>query len=42
MEKCHTLQPEDKMVLESLKNLYYRLKNMDKYNEILEKIEKLK
>jgi tetratricopeptide (TPR) repeat protein len=42
MEKCHTLQSEDKMVLESLKNLYYRLKNMDKYNEILEKIEKLK
>jgi tetratricopeptide (TPR) repeat protein len=42
MEKCHSLQPDDKMVLESLKNLYYRLKNMDKYNEILEKIEKLK
>jgi tetratricopeptide (TPR) repeat protein len=42
MEKCHTLQAEDKMVLESLKNLYYRLKNMDKYNEILEKIEQVK
>ena len=42
MEKCNTLQADDKMVLESLKNLYYRLKQMDKYNAILEQIEKLK
>ncbi|MDX8339650.1 tetratricopeptide repeat protein [Draconibacterium sp. IB214405] len=36
MEKCRELNPEDEMTLESLKNLYYRMKNMDKYNEILE------
>ncbi|WP_163325124.1 tetratricopeptide repeat protein [Draconibacterium mangrovi] len=36
MEKCHELNPEDEMTLESLKNLYYRMKNMDKYNEVLE------
>ena len=38
MEKCNQLQPEDKMTLESLKNLYYRLKMMDKYNAVLEKL----
>ncbi len=38
MEKCNTLQVDDSMVLESLKNLYYRLKQMDKYNAILEKL----
>ena len=42
MEKCNQLQADDKMVLESLKNLYYRLKQMDKYNAILEQIEKAK
>lgn len=42
MEKCNELQANDKMVLESLKNLYYRLKQMDKYNAILEQIEKSK
>jgi tetratricopeptide (TPR) repeat protein len=42
MEKCNQLQADDKMVLESLKNLYYRLKQMDKYNAILEQIEKSK
>ncbi|QIA08256.1 tetratricopeptide repeat protein [Draconibacterium halophilum] len=36
MEKCRELNPEDEMTLESLKNLYYRMKNMEKYNEILE------
>lgn len=36
MEKCRELNPDDKMTLESLKNLYYRLKNMDKYNEVLQ------
>jgi tetratricopeptide (TPR) repeat protein len=39
MEKCHELQPEDNMTMESLKNLYYRLKNMTKYNEMLENLE---
>ncbi len=42
MEKCNELQAGDKMVLESLKNLYYRLKQMDKYNAVLEQIEKSK
>lgn len=38
MEKCRELNPDDTMTLESLKNLYYRMKQMDKYNEILEKL----
>lgn len=42
MEKCNELEANNKMVLESLKNLYYRLKQMDKYNAILEQIEKIK
>lgn len=36
MEKCRELKADDSMTLESLKNLYYRTKQMDKYNEILE------
>jgi len=39
MEKCHELQPEDEMTMESLKNLYYRLKDMTGYNEMIEKLE---
>ncbi|QGY47250.1 tetratricopeptide repeat protein [Maribellus comscasis] len=38
MEKCNELKPDDIMTLESLKNLYYRMKQMDKYNEMLEKL----
>lgn len=38
MEKCDELQPNDQMTLESLKNLYYRTKQMDKYNAVLEKL----
>ncbi|MCG6188005.1 tetratricopeptide repeat protein [Maribellus maritimus] len=38
MEKCNELKPDDLMTLESLKNLYYRMKQMDKYNEMLEKL----
>jgi len=38
MEKCNELQPDEPATLESLKNLYYRLKLMDKYNEVLEKL----
>jgi tetratricopeptide (TPR) repeat protein len=38
MEKCLTLEPTDRGTLESLKNLYYRLQKMDKYNEVLEKL----
>lgn len=38
MEKCRELNPDDTMTLESLKNLYYRMKDMDKYNDVLEKL----
>ena len=38
MEKCEEINPDDPMTLESLKNLYYRMKQMDKYNAILEKL----
>lgn len=38
MERCHEIKVEDKMTLESLKNLYYRMKQMDKYNEVIEKL----
>ncbi len=38
MEKCLELNPEDISTLESLKNLYYRKKDMTKYNQILEKL----
>jgi len=41
MEKCNELQSDDKMVLESLKNLYYRLQDMDKYNAVLDKIKNM-
>jgi len=40
MEKCNELKPDDSFTLESLKNLYYRLKFIDKYNQILEKLSK--
>jgi len=36
MEKCKEIMPNDADTLEALKNLYYRLKDMDKYNAILE------
>lgn len=38
MEKCEEINPTDPMTLESLKNLYYRMQKMDKYNAILEKL----
>jgi tetratricopeptide (TPR) repeat protein len=38
MEKCEEINGDDAMTLESLKNLYYRMKQMDKYNAILEKL----
>ncbi len=38
MEKCHELRPDDNMSMESLKNLYYRLKDMENYNKMLEKL----
>lgn len=38
MEKCHEINPEDTITLESLKNLYYRMKKMEQYNQVLEKL----
>lgn len=38
MERCNELQPNDPMTLESLKNLYYRTKQMEKYNAVLEQL----
>ncbi|MFA5972669.1 MAG: hypothetical protein WC780_09985 [Lentimicrobiaceae bacterium] len=41
LEKCETLQPKDKPTLVSLKEIYARLKMMDKLKEINEKISNL-
>jgi tetratricopeptide (TPR) repeat protein len=41
MVKCYELNPKDRNALEALKSIYYRAKQMDKYNEILEKLEQL-
>ncbi len=38
MERCYELRPEDTMTKESLKNLYYRLKDMENYNKMLEEL----
>ncbi len=38
MERCQELKPGDSFSLESLKNLYYRLKKLDKYEEVLKKL----
>ncbi len=38
MEKCHEINNDDNMTMESLKNLYYRLKDMENYNKMLEKL----
>lgn len=42
MEKASEVNPEDTYSLESLKQLYYRLKMMDKFDEVNKKIEDLK
>ncbi|GAO28793.1 tetratricopeptide repeat protein [Geofilum rubicundum] len=42
MEKAHELRPDDVMVLETLKNLYYRFDMNDKYDEIDTKLKELK
>jgi len=39
MEKAYQLNPDDTYTMESLKELYYRLKKTDKYNEIKAKLE---
>jgi tetratricopeptide (TPR) repeat protein len=41
MEKAHEINPKDKYAMESLKNLYYREKMMDKHAAILEKLKNL-
>ncbi len=38
MERCYQLKPDDTMTKESLKNLYYRLQDMEKYNKMLEEL----
>jgi tetratricopeptide (TPR) repeat protein len=39
IEKAFELHPEDKFIANTLKNLYYRLKMNDKYEELLKKTE---
>jgi len=41
MEKAHEMKPDDRMVLETLKNLYYRFEMNDKYEEVNEIIRNL-
>lgn len=41
MEKADQLKPNDQYTLQSLRELYYRLKMTDKYNEVKAKIELL-
>jgi len=38
MERCHQINPNDRTILETLKTLYLRLKMMDKYQEIQDKL----
>ena len=39
MEKCNELQKDNRGIMETLKTLYFRLKMMDKYNAISEKLK---
>ena len=39
MEKAHELNPQDVYAMRSLQELYYRLKQTDKYNEIKTKLD---
>jgi len=41
MERAHIVNPKELAVLESLKNLYYRFENFDKYKEVQGKIKAL-
>lgn len=41
MEKAYVLSPDDKYTMGSLKELYYRLKQTDKYNAIKAKLDAL-
>ena len=42
MEKAHELRPDDLMVLETLKNLYYRFEMTEEYNAVDAKLKALK
>ena len=39
MEKAYELKPDDVYAMRSLKELYYRLKQTDKYNAIKAKLD---
>ncbi len=39
IEKAYELHPEDVSIMSTLKTLYYRLQMIDKYNEIIKKLE---
>lgn len=39
MKKCNELQKDNRGIMETLKTLYFRLKMMDKYNAISEKLK---
>ncbi|TKG94342.1 tetratricopeptide repeat protein [Puteibacter caeruleilacunae] len=41
LEKAMEIKPEDKTTLETLKNLYYRLKMMDKFNKVQDTLNSL-
>lgn len=41
MEKAHEINPTDRYTLESLKTLYYRLKQLDKHAEVVEKLKNI-
>jgi len=41
MEKAYSLNPDDRYTMGSLKELYYRLKQTDKYNTIKAKLDAL-
>jgi hypothetical protein len=41
MEKANELKPNDVYAMRSLKELYYRLKMTDKYNEIKARLDAL-
>ena len=41
MEKANQLKPDDVFALRGLKELYYRLKMTDKYNEVKAKLDKI-
>ncbi len=41
MEKAYELKPDDTYAMQSLKELYYRLKMTDKYNAVKEKLDAL-